>query len=113
MTEVKSTKQNILQSWKGGRINPDVVLLGILILGLVIRLGLLSLRWINPDEGAHLLDARLLLEGQMPVTDFGSRQPLYVLIIALFLKLFGLSHWAGRLMPLLSSLGVGWLLYIF
>jgi 4-amino-4-deoxy-L-arabinose transferase-like glycosyltransferase len=112
-----ANRDNIIKSdiqfLKAGRINPTLILSIILILGLAMRLFLLSMRWINPDEGAHLLDARLLLEGQLPVADFGSRQPFYVLIIALFLKLFGVSTWAGRLVPLFSSLGVGWLLYLF
>ena len=110
-------KDNIIPSntlpAKQGRINPAIILSAILILGIVMRFFLLSMRWINPDEGAHLLDARLLLEGQLPVADFGSRQPFYVLIIALFLKLFGVSSFAGRLLPLFSSIGVGWLLYLF
>jgi len=105
-------RQFFAQRDAGAGVNPAVLLAIILLAGLAIRLYILPLRWINPDEGAHLLDARLLLAGQTPVADFGSRQPFYVLVIALFLKLFGVSHWAGRLMPLLSSLGVGWLLYL-
>lgn len=106
-------RQLVQRDTSGVSVNPAVLLASILLAGLAIRLYVLPMRWINPDEGAHLLDARLLLDGQMPVADFGSRQPFYVLVIALFLKLFGLSHWAGRLMPLLSSLGVGGLLYLF
>ena len=64
------------------------LLLLILFAGFALRILLLQIRWINPDEGAHLLDARLLLEGQIPVADFGSRQPFYVLIIAMLLKIF-------------------------
>lgn len=93
--------------------NPAFLFAMILLAGLAIRLLLLQVRWINPDEGAHLLDARLLLDGQWPVADFGSRQPFYVLLIAAFLKVFGVTLWAGRLMPLLSSLGVVKVLYFF
>lgn len=88
------------------------LLLLVLLAGLALRLLLLPIRGINPDEGAHLLDARLLLEGQVPIADFGSRQPVYVAVIALFLKVFGISLWAGRLMPLVSSVGVIGLLYL-
>lgn len=94
-------------------LNPNLIFLFILILGLCIRLLLLQVRWINPDEGAHLLDARLLLEGQIPVADFGARQPLYVFLLAVFFKIFGVSLVAGRLVPLLSSLGIVSLLYLF
>ena len=60
--------------------HPLLLLLLILLAGLAVRLLLLQLRWINPDEGAHLLDARLWLAGQVPVADFGARQPFYILI---------------------------------
>ena len=83
----------------------------ILIAGLALRLLLLPFRWINPDEGAHLLDARLYLQGLTPIADFGSRQPLYVAMIALFLKLGGIRLWVGRLMPVLASTGVSIVLY--
>lgn len=61
-------------------------------------------RWINPDEGAHLMDAVLILRGLVPSVDFESRQPLYVLILAASLELFGAKLAAGRLVPLLATL---------
>ncbi|MBN1541610.1 glycosyltransferase family 39 protein [candidate division KSB1 bacterium] len=78
---------------------------------LAIRLILIALRWINPDEGAHLMDARLFLDGYLPIIDFGSRQPFYVAILALFLQTLGSSLFVGRLVPVLSSLGTGVLIY--
>ncbi|MBN1466491.1 glycosyltransferase family 39 protein [candidate division KSB1 bacterium] len=93
-------------------VHPLLVLALILFAGLAVRVILLQFRWINPDEGAHLLDARLWLEGQVPVADFGSRQPFYVLVLALFLKVFGSTLSAARLMPLVASLGVTCLLYL-
>jgi 4-amino-4-deoxy-L-arabinose transferase-like glycosyltransferase len=93
-------------------LNNDIVVLAILVLGaLVIRYLLLPLRWINPDEGAHLMDARFLIQGLMPIADYGSRQPLYVFIIAAFIKMFGVTLTAGRLLPLFSSIGVAIMLY--
>ncbi|MBN1481260.1 phospholipid carrier-dependent glycosyltransferase [candidate division KSB1 bacterium] len=94
-------------------LNPNVIFAFILVTGLLIRLLLLQVRWINPDEGAHLLDARLLLEGHVPVADFGARQPLYISLLALFLKVFGVSFVGGRLLPLISSVGIVSLLYLF
>ena len=66
-----------------------VLLFTILFISLLIRLWLLDKRWINPDEGAHLMDAALALDGMIPKVDFGSRQPLYTYALAGFLKLFG------------------------
>jgi len=84
----------------------------LLAAALVLRLALWKLRWINPDEGAHLLDAGLLLQRMIPVADFGSRQPFYVLVISGFLKLFGSSLAVGRLMPIAANLGTCWMLYL-
>ena len=89
------------------------LLLGILFLcGFLLRLALFKVRWINPDEGAHLMDARLWLDGLIPIADFGSRQPFYVFMLLVFIKLFGVSLSAARLMPLLASMGSAFFLYL-
>ena len=82
-------------------------------LGLVLRGALLPVRWINPDEGPHLMDARLLLEGQVPVADYGSRQPFYVLTLASSLKVFGAHLLSGRLVPFLCNLLTALLIFWF
>jgi hypothetical protein len=84
----------------------------ILFAGLILRALILPMRWINADEGAHLMDARLLLQGLVPVVDYASRQPFYTLLLAGFLKLFGISLAAGRWLPLLSSLGIAGMLFM-
>ena len=58
------------------------------------------------------MDARFLLQGLKPVIDYGSRQPLYVSVLALFLKSFGVSFAVGRLVPLFSTLASGALLFL-
>jgi len=68
-------------------------------------------RWINPDEGKHLYDAKFVLDGKIPIVDYGSRMPVYVYILAAFLKLFGVSYEYGRIVPMFSTLGIG--LFIF
>ncbi len=82
------------------------------ILLILIGLLLISQRWINPDEGAHLADGKLLLEGNIPVVDFQSRQPFYVVQLALFLKIFGMSFVSGRLLILLCCAGNSILFYL-
>jgi len=57
-------------------------LLAVFLVSLFIRLWLLDKRWINADEGAHLMDAVLVLDGKIPEVDFHARQPLYVYSIA-------------------------------
>lgn len=77
-----------------------LVLIGI---GLAIQMWLVPHRWINPDEGAHLMDAQLAMHGLIPEVDFGSRQPAYVYAYVPFLALFGQRYAAGRLMPVLAT----------
>ena len=84
-----------------------ILLAVIFIISLGIRMTLLEKRWINPDEGAHLMDAVLLMDGKIPVVDFQSRQPFYVYLMAIFLKVFGTSYLSGRLLPLTCSMLVG------
>ena len=93
-------------------IRQNLLIYIVLAVGLLVRLALMHLRWINPDEGAHLMDAKLLLQGSMPVADFGSRQPFYVLLLAVLLKCFGSSLLVGRMLPLISSLAAGWMIFL-
>lgn len=81
-------------------------------LALGLRILLLQMRWINPDEGAHLLDARLIWQGLVPIIDYASRQPVYTYLLALFVKVFGTGIAAGRLLPLFASLAIGWLIFV-
>src|SRR5882672_12323441 len=74
-----------------------LVLLVVCVMSLSVRLWLLDKRWINPDEGPHLMDAVLVLDGKIPQVDFNSRELIYVYSIAGFLKLFGTSYVSGRL----------------
>jgi len=89
-----------------------VLLFAILFISLLIRLWLLDKRWINPDEGAHLMDAALALDGMIPKVDFGSRQPLYTYALAGFLKLFGTDYIAGRLLPVTCSMLTGIVVFL-
>ena len=81
-------------------------------IALLVRIGLIFTRWVNPDEGAHLLDARMVLDGLLPIVDYESRQPLYIFSLAFLFKMFGVHLWVGRLLPALSTLGTGWIIYL-
>lgn len=90
---------------------PALTLVLMLAIAVAIRIMLISVRWINPDEGPHMMGARFLLEGRVPVADYGSRQPLYLLVIATFFKLFGVSVQSGRLMAVLANSATGLMLF--
>ncbi|MBI3321595.1 MAG: glycosyltransferase family 39 protein, partial [Candidatus Omnitrophica bacterium] len=85
---------------------PSIRAMLVLLVGVWLALQgwLLTAHWINADEGAHLMDARLVLEGLIPEVDFHARQPLYVYAYVPFLRLFGVGYVAGRLMPVLATL---------
>lgn len=88
------------------------LILGLMVaIAIVIRMLLISVRWINPDEGPHMMGARFLLEGRIPIAEYGSRQPLYLLVIAAFFKLFGVSLHVGRIMAVLANTATGLMLY--
>jgi len=89
-----------------------VILIGLCIVSLSLRLWLIDKQWVNVDEGAHLMDAALALEGHIPEVDFSSRQPLYVYVLAGFVKLFGADYIAGRLYGITFSLLTGIIVFL-
>ena len=84
-----------------------MILLMVFLVSLALRLWLLDKRWINPDEGAHLMDAVLVLDGKVPIRDFGSRQPFYTYVIAAAFSLFGPTLEVGRALMLACSMLTG------
>ncbi len=100
----------MLDAQKNNRYSLYIAVL--LLTGLLVRIGLLYIRWINPDEGAHMMDARMVLDGLLPIVDYESRQPFYVFSIALLFKVFGVHYWVGRLLPMIATLGTGFMMYL-
>ncbi|HET7600826.1 MAG TPA: glycosyltransferase family 39 protein [Gemmatimonadales bacterium] len=99
------------ESARALRLSPLALAIVLLAASLAVRLILISHRWLNPDEGAHLMDGVLILDGLRPIRDFGSRQVLYSFLQAVWLGLFGETLFAGRLLAVLASIGVGALVY--
>lgn len=89
-----------------------VVLALLLLAAFLVRLWFLNGRWINPDEGAHLMDGLLALEGYVPAVDYSSRQVFYVYALAFFLKVLGVGYEAARLYPVLATVAIGLLVYL-
>ena len=79
---------------------------------LLLRIYLIDQKWLNPDEGAQMMDAALALDGYIPLVDYMSRQPVYVYVVAGFLKVFGTTYAAGRLYGVTFSICSGLLLYL-
>ena len=89
-----------------------LILLSVCVLSILLRIWLLDKRWINPDEGAHLMDAVLILHGKVPGVDFASRQPIYAYANAAVLKFLGASYISGRIFPMTCSVLVGFMVFI-
>ena len=84
-----------------------VVLAGLVLVGLALRAWLIPHRWINPDEGAHLMDGQLMLDGLVPQVDYDSRQPLYVYLTGLAVWTFGSDLFVLRYFPVIVTLALG------
>jgi 4-amino-4-deoxy-L-arabinose transferase-like glycosyltransferase len=84
----------------------------LLALSLALRIALLPHRWVNPDEGAHLMDGKLVLDGLVPVVDFDARQVLYVYLLAAWERLVGAQLLAARVLPMLLGVGVAGLVFL-
>lgn len=101
------------QAIRSGDLAPIILLIIVSVGYLLMGLWLRQIRWINPDEGAHIADAILLLDGKVPVVDFPSRQPLYILFLAIDLAVLGPSLAAARVAPLVATILTGVLVYFF
>jgi 4-amino-4-deoxy-L-arabinose transferase-like glycosyltransferase len=75
----------------------------LLLLWLGFQAWMLKAHWINVDEGAHLMDTRLAMQGLRPVLDYDSRQPLYVYALLPFLLYSDHSYVAARMMPVIAT----------
>jgi 4-amino-4-deoxy-L-arabinose transferase-like glycosyltransferase len=84
----------------------------LLLLALIAGLWLAHHRWINPDEGAHLMDGVFVSDGLIPTVDYEARQVAYVYVIGGFVKLVGHDFARLRLFPLLAWLGAAVLVYL-
>ncbi len=73
---------------------------------------MLPVRWVTPDEGAHMMSAWRILSGEVPLADYGARQPLYCYIHAFSQLFFGNTLFAGRIVSLLATLAAGWLILL-
>jgi 4-amino-4-deoxy-L-arabinose transferase-like glycosyltransferase len=111
-----SSRETTFAPMSGSLITPsgrqDMVRLALLLLvALLAHLWLLGARWINPDEGAHLMDGVLLLDGLFPGVDFGARQPFYVMATGAVLEIFGVGFVPGRMLALICTLSAAVVLY--
>jgi 4-amino-4-deoxy-L-arabinose transferase-like glycosyltransferase len=105
---MKTLTENFLSKTKK---NLPLILLFLFIAGLVIFAPIKETFEYNPDEGIDSIKASLFLKGFPLYKEIWSDQPpLFTVILAFWLKLFGASIYHGRILVLLFS---GLLLWSF
>ena len=87
-------------------------LLVILVVGTLLRVWVWRGHAIDPDEGAHLMDTRLLLRGLVPYADFQPRGIIYLYILAAFVRLVGPDYSLVRLCVVLTEPLTGALIFL-
>lgn len=86
------------------KLNYSLQLLIILILAFIIRLYFAQTVWIDPDEGNWVYDSKLIIEGKTPFVDFASRSIVYMYMLIPFIKIFGTTLLAGRLLSVVAEI---------
>jgi 4-amino-4-deoxy-L-arabinose transferase-like glycosyltransferase len=95
---------NKLVKWfyKQGKVY-SIGLISIFILGLLIRLILAVKGGIDFDEGIHIYDAKMVFDGLLPFRDYFTREPYYIYLLAIFVKIFGANLLTSRLLSVIFS----------
>jgi 4-amino-4-deoxy-L-arabinose transferase-like glycosyltransferase len=94
--------------WSRERIG----LAAVLLVALLACLWIWRYRGVDPDEGAHLMDARLLLEGARPYLDFQPRQILYSYLLAGAMRALGTDFAEIRLVAIAAVLATAALVFV-
>ena len=69
-------------------------------------------RLVDADEGIYLLNAKSVLNGDLPYHDFFYPQmPLLPYVYGLWMKLFGVSWYSGRLLSALLAVALGLIVF--
>jgi|GEM_PF-2110706 len=90
---------------KLGRLKTLLPIILLLVVGLILRLKTAGTLPLTNDEGSYLYDAFLLGTGHLPFATSFSRAPSLMVPLAIWLKVFGVSVFAGRLFAIITSLG--------
>jgi len=87
-----------------------VAALGVFLAAVYVPMALFRL--VDADEGIYLLNARSVLNGDLPYHDFFYPQmPLLPYVYGLWMKLFGVSWYSGRLLSALLAVALGLIVY--
>jgi 4-amino-4-deoxy-L-arabinose transferase-like glycosyltransferase len=90
----------------------SVGLVSIFILGFLIRLILAVRGGIDFDEGIHIYDAKMVFDGLLPFRDYFTREPYYIYLLAIFVKIFGANLLTSRLLSVGFSSATIFIIYL-
>jgi 4-amino-4-deoxy-L-arabinose transferase-like glycosyltransferase len=87
-----------------------VAALGVALAAVYVPMALFRL--VDADEGIYLLNAKMVLNGDLPYHDFFYPQmPLLPYVYGLWMKLFGVSWYSGRLLSAFLAVALGLIVY--
>ena len=87
-----------------------VAALGVALAAVYVPMALFRL--VDADEGIYLLNAKSVLNGYLPYHDFFYPQmPLLPYVYGLWMKLFGVSWYAGRILSALLAVALGLIVF--
>lgn len=92
------TPTNIVETMKRNRY-----IMIILAATFLFRLYTAKTMWVIPDEGNWLYDAMLAMKGYTPLVDYNSRSVFYIYSLIPFVKIFGNTIFAGRLLSVIAE----------
>jgi hypothetical protein len=90
----------------------SLTLFSLIIIGFSLRLlgGLFGN--INLDEGIHLYDAKLIVEGLIPFRDYMTREPFYIYLLSIFVKFLGPGLFTSRILSILANTLTIFIIYL-
>jgi len=87
--------------------NKTVSVYIVMLLSFLVLLTYAKTTWVDLDEGYYLYKAQKINEGYAPYKDFVARDMYYLHLLAFFIRVFGKSILAGRLLSVFAGvLGV-------
>ena len=82
---------------------PETTLFIVILSSFFLKLILAIFVGFQVDEGSYMYDSYLITRGYIPFKDYTSRSPLFLLLLTVPIKLFGVGFLAGRLVIILFS----------
>lgn len=91
---------------------PAIVYCLLVVLMAAVFVPMSRLRLVDGDEGTYLLDARLVMEGQLPFHDlFWPQMFLTPYVYGIWMKIFGNSWYWARFLSALAAIALGLVLF--